>query len=233
MSLYGVRMEIKMKQSPVLRIMTAQPGEIAPDLELFKKRIAADDTELCRLIDRCGVECLKACAPKACYIISDITVIKEETEFGGLLRVKSRGLAKVLDGCGRAVLFGATVGLAIDRIIAKYSAISPARAWICQRIGALYIEAWCDSLCEDIAHNEGLYAKPRFSPGYGDLSIEVQSEISQLLVLPKHCGITLTDNYMMLPTKSVTAFMGLSEAPYCPVNKCSMCNRTECEFRNA
>ena len=69
-------MEIKMKQSPVLRIMTAQPGEIAPDLELFKKRIAADDTELCRLIDRCGVECLKACAPKACYIISDITVIK-------------------------------------------------------------------------------------------------------------------------------------------------------------
>ena len=66
-------MEIKMKQSPVLRIMTAQPGEIAPDLELFKKRIAADDTELCRLIDRCGVECLKACAPKACYIISDFT----------------------------------------------------------------------------------------------------------------------------------------------------------------
>ena len=213
-------------------MMTAQPGKIAPDLELFKKRIAAGNAELCRLIDSCNAECLKACVPKACYIISDIAVGEEETEFDSLFCAKSKGLAKALDNCGQAVIFGATVGLGIDRIIKKYSEISPARAWICQRIGAEYIEAWCDSLCADIAHNEGMYAKPRFSPGYGDLPIEIQSEISRILDLPKHCGISLTDNYMMLPAKSVTAFMGLSKTPFCPASKCSMCNRTECEFRN-
>lgn len=219
---------------PAIFTATAGANELKPNIEQYKKRITSgsDNQNLSELFDVCEKECRKVCTPKACYMIIETSIEKDVTAFGDILCVESGGLARALDGCKRTVIFGATVGLGLDRLIAKYSVTSPAKAWLCQGIGALLIEAWCDLLCARISAGEGLYSKPRYSPGYGDLPIEIQNEVSRLLCLPKRCGITLTDKFIMLPTKSVTAFMGLSETPFCPVSKCSMCNRKECEYRN-
>jgi cobalamin-dependent methionine synthase I len=48
----------------------------------------------------------------------------------------------------------------------------------------------------------------RFSPGYGDLSLEIQKVIYDILNLEK-LGITLTGSYMMIPQKSVIAITGI------------------------
>jgi cobalamin-dependent methionine synthase I len=51
--------------------------------------------------------------------------------------------------------------------------------------------------------------RPRFSPGYGDLSLSVQSDLLNVLDARRNIGLTLSDSLMMIPQKSVTAIVGL------------------------
>ncbi len=51
--------------------------------------------------------------------------------------------------------------------------------------------------------------------------------------ITKRLGITLTDSLLMFPTKSVTAFIGITRnEKSCHINKCKTCPNKECEFRN-
>ena len=49
----------------------------------------------------------------------------------------------------------------------------------------------------------------RYSPGYGDYSIEVQKVILDRTQAQKHLGIHLSDSFLMIPTKSITAVAGI------------------------
>ena len=52
---------------------------------------------------------------------------------------------------------------------------------------------------------------PRFSPGYGDLSLDLQTDLIRITEAQKHIGITLSENLIMIPTKSVTAIIGIKQ----------------------
>ena len=108
------------------------------------------------------------------------------------------------------MIFAATVGFEIDRLIMKYTRLSPSHALMLSALGAERIEALCVAFCEDIKKRHGV-CRPRFSAGYGDLSIEVQREIFNLLTPQAKIGLTLTDSMLMSPTKSVTAFIGIED----------------------
>lgn len=166
------------------------------------------DTELLALLEECIGEAKDKLSYKVCY--RELS-LRREGDFCDLelLRVQSEGLAKNLFGCERVILFAATVGVGLDRLIARYSRLSPARALLFQAIGAERIEALCDVFCADVAREYGLRARPRFSPGYGDLSLDVQKDIFRLLDCERRIGLTLGDSLLMSPTKSVTAFVGL------------------------
>lgn len=129
----------------------------------------------------------------------------------GTSRVTSHRLATALRGCERAVMFGATLGLSLDRLIARYGKTAPARALMLQAIGTERIEALCDRFCDDLATEaaaRGLATRPRFSPGYGDLPLNFQREIFRVLD-PKRIGLSLNQSLLMSPSKSVTALVGL------------------------
>lgn len=126
----------------------------------------------------------------------------------GDIKITSHTLAKHLEGCRGVIVFGATLGTAIDRFILKYSNISPSRAFAIQAIGAERIEALCDDFCDDMRAEYGAI-RPRFSPGFGDLALDVQRDIFSLLDLSKHIGIFLRESLIMSPSKSVTAFIGV------------------------
>ncbi|NLB15389.1 MAG: Vitamin B12 dependent methionine synthase activation subunit, partial [Clostridiales bacterium] len=127
----------------------------------------------------------------------------------GAFSVQSADLAKNLYGCESVLLFAATVGVGIDRLISKYSRISPARSVIIDALGAERIEALCDALCEDFALENKAKLKPRFSPGYDDLPLEAQKDVFAVLDCPRKIGLSLNDSLLMSPTKSVTAFAGI------------------------
>ena len=175
------------------------------------------------LLNDCLHECEGVFSYRVCY-----TALKTDAPLlqGGEL-VKRR-----LSGCDRAIVFAATVGLGIDRLIAKYASISAAKALIFQAIGAERIEALCDLFCEELRGEYG-YTTIRFSPGYGDFPLEKQREIFELLACPKHIGVSLTESLLMTPTKSVTAVVGLSSA--CIDEKsesgCAACEKKDCDYK--
>jgi len=122
----------------------------------------------------------------------------------GFTRTESADLAKNLADCRRIVLFAATVGIAPDRLSLKYSRISPVKSLSLESIGSERIEALCDTFCRQF-----LNARPRFSPGYGDLPLDLQKAIIAALDCPRKIGLTLNESLLMTPSKSVTAIFGI------------------------
>ena len=153
----------------------------------------------------------------------------------GFAVIQSDALQRNLQDCDRIVLFAATVGLGLDRLIARYSRVSPSRALMLQAIGAERIEALCDTFCEHIQQDaavSGLRIAPRFSPGYGDFPLAVQTEIFRVLDCSRKIGLTLNQSLLMSPSKSVTAVIGLGP---CAGGEhsvgCQCCGKTDCIYR--
>lgn len=153
----------------------------------------------------------------------------------GKLDVKSKGLGKNLKGCSSVAVFGATLGIEVDRLIQRSSVRNMAKAVVVQACAAAYLEEYCDQIQEELSREkekEALYLRPRFSPGYGDFSIEYQRPIVQMLDAAKKIGLTLTDSCMMVPSKSVTAVIGISETSLpCHRQGCEICTKTDCLYR--
>lgn len=130
----------------------------------------------------------------------------------GFMKVHSKDLKVNLMNCQEAIIFAATIGLYTDVQIKRESILSPARACVYQAVGAAVIEEVCDTFNEFIRKNEALEGntlKPRYSPGYGDVSLEVQKDIFRELDCARMAGITLSDSLHMIPEKSVTAIIGI------------------------
>lgn len=160
------------------------------------------------LLRSCVDEAQEILQYKVCFIELPAAVSDGVCDFGSF-RLRSANLAKCLSGCRRALLFAATVGPRIDRLIAKYGRIAPARALLLQALGAERVESLCDLFCGDYGAENHAELTPRFSPGYGDLSLGTQRDVFRVLDCPKKIGVTLGENLLMSPSKSVTAFAGI------------------------
>ena len=193
----------------------------------------AEDGAVAALAEECLRIAEGSLAYRVCWREFEISDAGDGLDLG-FARVRSKALRRSLAGCARAVLFAATVGLGIDRLIARYRAVSPARALMLQAVGTERVEALCDAFCSDIsrqARAEGRFTRPRFSPGYGDLPLELQREVFRALDCPRKIGLTLNDSLLMSPSKSVTAIVGLGDAPCGAGGGCAACDREDCGFR--
>ena len=141
---------------------------------------------------------------RVCWCELAVKTEGDECRLGEML-LRSASLAKALEGCERAVVFAATIGLELDRALIKYNRLDAAKALFLQALGAERVEALCDAFCAEF---EG--AKMRFSPGYGDLALDTQRALFALLDCPRKLGLTLNESLLMSPSKSVTAIMGLA-----------------------
>ena len=148
----------------------------------------------------------------------------------GILQTDSKALMKNLEGCEEVIVFAATIGLELDRLIRRYTNLSPAKALFFQAIGAERIESLCDAFCDELKEN-GLQLRPRFSPGYGDLPLELQKDIFRVLDCPRKIGLTLNESLLMSPSKSVTAIIGIGGKGEEEKNKCGTCQKTDCAYK--
>lgn len=172
------------------------------------------DENTLRLIEECEGLLKKSANPRSTYQVFDLKKIDDETLDLGVFKIKSKALSRNLRGCKKVILFAATLGPRVDILLQKYSKLSQVKAVVLQASAASMIEVYIDSIEDKIrleAKEKGLYLRPRFSPGYADLSLEYQRDIFKILDLPRRIGATLMDNLIMAPSKTVTAFIGLSE----------------------
>mgnify|MGYP002868719454 CR=1 FL=1 len=152
--------------------------------------------------------------PAACYSEFEISF-----KSGGLItlpwgEIKSLDLSKNLQGCKSVYIFAATIGIDFDRLLCRARLSSMADAAFIQAAGATYIESFVDGLCgflKNEAAGRGLKCKARYSPGFGDFVLENQIGLFSVLNPSKHIGLSLKENCIMVPEKSVTAIMGLYE----------------------
>ena len=128
----------------------------------------------------------------------------------GFARTESRDLRRHLAGCDEILLFACTAGTEMDRRIARAKLQSPAKGLLMHAIGAQQVEGGCDRLCARLAEQfPDRQLTDRFSPGYGDLPLEMQRDVMAALDCGRTVGITLTDSLLMTPSKSVTAIIGM------------------------
>lgn len=168
------------------------------------------NSQILLLLENCIKEVQDKLTYKVCYRKLSVTVDKDVCDFKAF-KVVSKKLAENLKNCENVLLFAATIGIEIDRLIAKYSRISPSKALMFQALGAERIEKLCNAFCNDSEREMDVTLKARFSPGYGDLQLSVQKDIFGVLDCSRLIGLSLNDSLIMSPSKSVTAFVGVSD----------------------
>ncbi|MGM0603966.1 MAG: Vitamin B12 dependent methionine synthase activation subunit [Bacillota bacterium] len=139
------------------------------------------------------------------------------------LTLKGRSIKKHLQNSKEIYLMAATLGAQVDKKISYYEKISVTKSMIFDACATTAIEAGCDQVESEIKEkvlNEGNEDITfRYSPGYGDLGIDIQKEFLRILKAPKKIGLTASKYNMLLPTKSVTAIIGvLEEKPAAAAN---------------
>ena len=150
------------------------------------------------------------------------------------IRLTGELAEKMLAECDSAALLVCTLGAGFDRLLKEWEARDMAKAAVMDFCGS----AWCESVC-DAAEAEirgrfpGKYLTDRFSPGYGDLPLDLQADFLRVLDAGRKLGITVNESFLLLPCKSVTAVIGLSGKPQgAKIRGCAYCNlREHCEFR--
>ena len=112
-----------------------------------------------------------------------------------------------LNGADVVFLCG-TIGAEFDAWQRRLSVLSAADALLSQRIGLDAVEKVMDDLEKRLrleVEVEGKRLKPRRSPGYGDLPLELNRRILDELDAPRKLGVSITDSNLLVPSKSVTA----------------------------
>ncbi len=182
-------------------------------------------------------ECLAQIQPRLTYRVCwqefPLSVEGEEVD-AGFAKITSAALSRRLAGCHHVVVFAATVGLEVDRLLTRYGRLSPSKALWLDAIGTERVESLCDAFCEELAGRaaaRGLRTTRRFSPGYGDLPLTLQREVFRVLDPARRIGLTLNDSLLMTPAKSVTALVGLGAAGSMAVEPCTACVKADCAYR--
>ena len=197
--------------------------DFSPDFKevaryLGYSRFVSPDQNVSDLLEKAAQEMLAVMKPQAVFEIFDLTensVVSAGSTTVTLrfadITLQSRDLGRNLAGCSKVALLAATIGPQVDALIRRHSSLDPVYASILQATGAMYIEELVDlvnSEIKKIAAAQGLKTKPRYSPGYGDVPLQVQKDFFRLLPCTR-IGLTLMDTLIMAPEKSVTAFVGL------------------------
>lgn len=194
--------------------------------------------ELAARIDDVTQRCLSIARPRATlasYVVrhagqSDIALE------GCTLRLTGHDMAQHLASATEVVLFAATLGADVDRELRRLSLTDTLEQVIFDAAATALVERAADATDARVrayAAEQGCYTSWRFSPGYGDLPLSVQSDFLAALDATRQLGITLTPSDLMVPTKSVTAVVGIHPTPQPGLeSSCAICSLAEfCTLR--
>ena len=145
-----------------------------------------------------------------------------------------RDIRKHLNGCDRAVLLAATLSAEADKLIRQTAVRDMAFSLAVDCICSAAVEQLCNKAEEEIFSGGNVpYRTWRFSPGYGDLPLDLQGAFLTALNAQRRIGLTATENSLLIPSKSVTAIIGISDTSVKRgARGCAVCSmRESCAYR--
>lgn len=175
------------------------------------------DEQTMALISRAEREFTEIVTPSFCFRVM------EKSDCGHILI--GSDIKNHLKSSEKIILFAATLGAVGDRLVRSAEVSDMAYAVVADAYASALIEDYCDKCEEKINAVTGGNFTFRFSAGYGDYPISLQSDFIKLLSADKRIGLTVTENHILIPRKSVTAVIGITEKPREDNgNKCEGCN---------
>lgn len=194
------------------------------------------DAALDERIDALIARCVEVSEPAWTFRVFPIAFEEDGIHLVGTnLVLTGQSIRSHLAESTLCAVMAATAGIANERELRRLSLLNGLDGMVFDAAGSALAEAAADACNASIvayAHERGLHTTWRFSPGYGDLPLDLQPEIARVLELEKRLGISVTDSLMLIPAKSVTAFVGLSETPQETERSCAACGFFEyCSIR--
>ncbi|MDE6707257.1 MAG: methionine synthase [Oscillospiraceae bacterium] len=185
------------------------------------------DEKFNKLADTCEQKLLSAVKPRYCWQLFQ----KQDIKF----LLLGQDIQKHLEYCEQVILFCATLSQSTDTCIRLVQTNDVLAGMMIDAMASAFTEQFCDSVESEILnHNfQHKYATWRFSAGYGDMPLSIQDDFLKLLHAQKRVGVCVTDSGLMIPRKSVTAIIGLSDTPVKKSKKgCTICKlRQNCPYR--
>lgn len=193
-------MEFKIERAEVLRYLQTSKN--------------IEDENINRLIEESIAEIKELINFRYLYQKYPVQITENGVEIlNTTLTLKGKSIKKHLKNSEEAYLMAATLGSQVDKKISYYEKTSVTKSMIFDACATTAIEEGCDRVELEIKNkvlgsgSEGITF--RYSPGYGDLGIEIQKEFLSILNAPKKIGLTASKYNMLIPTKSVTAIIGV------------------------
>ena len=196
---------------------------------LFDSSVEAELNKAAALIE-------STVTPRVIIKICDIDKNDGISLKGTNLKLEGKSIAALLHDCEICAIFCATVGNDVEQLIRKWQLKDLAFASMLDACASSAVESLCNSVEKDMSEEcraQGLYLTDRFSPGYGDLPLSIQPIFCAVLDTPRKIGVNVNENCLMIPQKSVTAIMGISDYPQRHFdNGCRDCGLSaNCKFK--
>lgn len=194
--------------------------------------------ELDGRIDAVVASCLKIAKPRATIAAFPVQSVSPNEVIldGCTLRLTGHDIADHLKDATQVALFAATLGMDVDRELRRLSLTDALEQVVFDSAATALVERAADAANAHIrayAAGIGAFTSWRFSPGYGDLPLSIQGDFLRTIDATRQLGITLTPSNLMVPTKSVTAVVGIHPNPQPGLeSSCSICSLAEfCTIR--
>ena len=195
------------------------------------------DENMASIIEECREEIKKVITPRVIYTYKNIKPNKEGVEVDTTnLILRGDDIREHLKNSNECVLMAVTLGNEVEKKTRLYEKINLTKALILDACATTAVEEICD-IVEDRVKEEavvsGMDITFRYSPGYGDLPLDVQSSFLRALDAQKKIGLTVSENNLLFPRKSVTAIIGIVNQGIKKKEKsCKECNNYEnCSFK--
>ena len=201
-------------------------------LRYLQYRGTALTPEIRAALERCERLLLETARPRAVWRLFPREA--DGTLAGTEFKPEGQDIAALLQGCDAVILMAATLGTEAESLLRRAQARDMAEAVILDAAGSAAIESVCDTLCRELAARfRPRYLTDRFSPGYGDMPLAQQRALCRVLALERSIGVSLSESGLMIPQKSVTALIGVSDSPQPRrAQGCLNCgNYTNCTYR--
>ncbi len=182
-----------------------------PDWETLRRYLGGLDEYTRRTADALMQKLKAVCTPRETH--REYAVLRKsdgiylfDDKFAG------EDIQKHLDGCDICIVMAVTLGVKADGLLRTLESSDMSVAVICDSLASVLVEQVCDQVQEELKKEyTGYCLTDRYSPGYGDLPLSANRTIERMLDTPKRIGVTALENYLLLPRKTVTAIIGISE----------------------
>lgn len=170
------------------------------------------DKNFIKKLEKLTIEALTLMEPMAAYKFSRFEMHENRIELSDFgFSFESKNVGRILKNKQIVYLMACTLGSELEKYIEEVSQHSVSDAFILDAIGSETVEALANNVNQIIrrdAKTQGFpFLSMRFSPGYGDLNLDVQAKILEVLEADK-IGIKLLPSGLMCPQKSITAIIG-------------------------